>query len=180
MGDKHIDRILLNSMLRGLDVQAVKAPVAPLIIEKGIRSYREEYVRELWPVVQLWEAANLAYDQAGLAARRLHDLLRTRTPSCHCSCPPNTSPCAMHSHAASCSFMAKRVPLLSELADSALPSFLHWRHPQAESVVLSSSSAKRRDDVRSSVYVIVSIRCGRCDAERVVYCTCRGCRAVEL
>jgi hypothetical protein len=77
MGEKHIDGILLNKMLRGVDSHAVVGPVAPFFYDRTLRGYRAEYVREFWPVVQLWDTAKLADDQSGLAARRLYDLLRT-------------------------------------------------------------------------------------------------------
>ena len=122
MGSKGVDRISLDSMLRGMDTSSVIAPVAPQTRERD----RNNYVREFWPTVQLWTAAELAERQSNICAARLYSHLQTTE---HCGCPNHTNPFAMHSHVVHCSFMTNRVPLLGELAEAALPTFLQWRHP---------------------------------------------------
>jgi hypothetical protein len=55
--------------------------------------------------------------------------------------------------------MANHVPLLSELAEFALPSFLHRTGVTRNGNDAFVPLAK----MKLSVHVIVSIRCGRCD-----------------
>ena len=127
MGIKGVDRITLDGMLRGMDVQSVIAPVAPRVCARD----REVYVREFWPTNQLWNAAKLAEKHSGTAAARLYH--HFRPPARVCKCPPNAF--AQNPHDPNCLLVLGRIPLLSELAEAALPSFFVWNSAQWKSII---------------------------------------------
>ena len=127
MGFKGVDRIILDGMLRGMDTLSVIAPVVPRVHARD----REVYVREFWPTSQLWNAAKLAEKQSHTAAARLYS--HFRPPACPCKCPPN--PFATNPHDPNCALLLGRVPLLSELACAALPSFFVWNSAQWKSII---------------------------------------------
>ena len=82
-------------------------------------------MRGFWSTGQLWEAAKLAETHLNKAHAQTWLSLRTRD-QCDCpACEPaDANGYSMRRHLPECPFVAQRVPLLSELAAAALPTFL--------------------------------------------------------
>ena len=122
-GRRGVDRLLLDGMMRGMDTMLVVAPVAPRVPERTRNL--ELYPRKVWSTMQLWEAAALSEKASRKAWATSWLSLRTRD---ECSCPPcepaDRNGYRMRTHLPDCPFIAQRVPLLSELAEAALPTFL--------------------------------------------------------
>mmetsp|Transcript_28073 Transcript_28073/g.63545 ORF Transcript_28073/g.63545 Transcript_28073/m.63545 type:complete len:409 (-) Transcript_28073:78-1304(-) len=124
-GFRGVDRILLDSTIHGMDTALVIAPVAPLVPANTRNLEVYPNVRELWSTRQLWEAAKLAETHLNKAHAQTWLSLRTRD-QCDCpACgPADANGYSMRRHLPECPFDAQRVPLVSELAAAALPTFL--------------------------------------------------------
>ena len=144
-----VDRLRPTTWIHGLSTASILGPVAPSLVANPDQlgsgpyapdAYRSGYPREFWPTAQLWNAAKFAEKHSNTARFRLDCDLDKTNGKCRCHfwgcawfAPPG-KPCTdSHRH---------RFPLLSELAEASLPTFLEWNSKLWQRAIASFSEGE--------------------------------------